>query len=127
MSSATLKSGRAAFGASATPKSGRAAFGASADLRDEVADWRPRWLTAQDPNTYTLTRFVFLRFLGLMYTVAFLVAANQMVPLVGAGGLEPAARFLENVEAQLGAGDAFVRLPTLFWLGASDAALYFVA
>jgi hypothetical protein len=94
---------------------------------DEIAELRPRWLPTRDTNTYTLTRFVFLRFLGLMYTVAFLVAANQLVPLVGAGGLQPAARFLDNVSAELGKSDAFVRLPTLFWLGASDTALYAVA
>src|SRR5258706_9051246 len=97
------------------------------DIQEEVAALRPRWLTTLDPHTYTLTRFIFLRFLGLMYTVAFLVAANQLVPLVGAGGLQPAARFLDNVSAELGPSEAFVRLPTLFWLGASDMALYVVA
>ena len=63
------------------------------ELPEEVAQWRPRWLTSLDTNTYTLTRFVFLRFLGLMYAVAFLVAVNQLVPLVGAGGLQPASHF----------------------------------
>ncbi len=93
----------------------------------EVALRRPRWLEGIDPNTYTLTGFVFVRFLGLMYAVAFLVAANQLVPLVGAAGLQPAARFLDDMSAELGAGQAMVRLPTLFWLGASDTALYVVA
>ena len=97
------------------------------ELPEEVAQWRPRWLTSLDTNTYTLTRFVFLRFLGLMYAVAFLVAVNQLVPLVGAGGLQPASRFLNAVSEQLGPGEAHVRLPTLFWLGASDTALYVVA
>jgi len=53
-------------------------------------------------------------FLGYDH-VAFLVAVNQMVPLVGAAGLQPAARFLDNVSDQLGPSEAFVRLPTLFW------------
>src|SRR5262249_16826622 len=97
------------------------------DAPPELRDLRPRWLTALDANDYALTRFVFLRFLGLMYAVAFLVAANQLVPLVGAQGLEPADRFLEAVSSRLGAGDAFVRLPTLFWLGVSDGALRFVS
>ena len=97
------------------------------ELPEEGAGLRPKWQSALDPNTYTLTRFVFLRFVGLMYTVAFLVAVNQLVPLVGAGGLQPAARFLDNVRDQLGPGEAWVRLPTLFWFGASDTALYVVA
>jgi hypothetical protein len=93
------------------------------EVDQEVFRMRPRWLTSFDPNTYSITRFVFLRFLGLIYTVAFLVACNQLVPLVGAGGLEPAARFLDNVKAELGASEAIWRLPTLFWFGVSDAAL----
>ncbi|MBX6326637.1 MAG: hypothetical protein IRY93_11440, partial [Chthoniobacterales bacterium] len=32
-------------------------------------------------NSYWLTRFVILRLLGFVYAVAFLVAANQLVPL----------------------------------------------
>jgi hypothetical protein len=93
------------------------------DAEEIVPRLRPRWLTSFDPNDYTLTRFVFLRFLGLMYTVAFLVAVNQLVPLVGSQGLEPADRFLENVSARLGSTGSFFRLPTLFWLGISDGAL----
>src|SRR5436853_6145447 len=93
----------------------------------EAKALRPRWLVSFDPHAYALTRFVFLRFLGLMYLVAFLVARNQLVPLVGAEGLEPADRFLAAVKAELGPGDAFVRLPTLFWFGISDGALYAVA
>jgi Lipase maturation factor len=84
---------------------------------------RPRWLRAFDPQSYVLVRFVFLRLLGVIYAVAFLVAVNQLLPLVGSGGLEPGALFLDNVKRQLGSGTAYLRLPTLFWLGASDMAL----
>ena len=41
------------------------------------------------PPTYWLTRFVILRLLGVLYAVAFLVAINQIVPLIGARGLLP--------------------------------------
>jgi hypothetical protein len=88
----------------------------------EVDAWRPRWLAASGQATYRLTRFVFLRFLGLIYTVAFAVACNQLVPLVGHHGLLPADQFLPRVKETLG-GEAVMRLPTLFWFGASDAAL----
>jgi lipase maturation factor len=75
------------------------------------------------PPTYWLTRFVFLRLLGLVYLVAFLIVANQFRPLAGEHGLLPAPRFLDAVAGAYGRGPAaFFRLPTLFWLGASDTA-----
>jgi hypothetical protein len=42
-----------------------------------------------DPPTYWLTRFVILRLLGVIYAIAFLVAINQVIPLIGADGLLP--------------------------------------
>ena len=44
---------------------------------------------AAPPATYRLTRFVFLRGIGFIYFVAFLCAANQVVPLLGQHGLLP--------------------------------------
>lgn len=73
--------------------------------------------------TYWLTRFVVLRLLGALYAVAFLVAINQIIPLIGAKGLLPVGNYLEQVSRALGPTGAFVRLPSLFWLGHSDAAL----
>ncbi len=77
---------------------------------------------SQEPS-YWLTRFVFLRMLGLVYSVAFLIVLLQWEPLLGSHGLLPAASFLEEVAGANGRslGTAF-RLPTLFWLGATDAA-----
>ena len=63
-----------------------------------VEAWRPRWLIALHEGTYGITRFVFLRFLGLIYVVAFAVAFNQLVPLVGHAGLLPAEQFLAQRE-----------------------------
>src|SRR6059058_1743821 len=72
-------------------------------------------------NSYWLTRFVILRLLGFVYAVAFLVAAQQLVPLIGEHGLTPATHFLANVQAQVGSRTAgILRLPTVFWLGISD-------
>jgi len=45
-------------------------------------------------NSYRLTRFVILRLLGFVYAIAFLVAAQQLVPLIGEHGLTPANHFL---------------------------------
>jgi hypothetical protein len=75
-------------------------------------------------NSYWLTRFVILRLLGFVYAVAFLVAAQQLVPLIGAHGLTPAAHFLERIRPQFeSSAQAFWHLPTLFWLGISDHTL----
>src|SRR5258708_8256247 len=74
--------------------------------------------------TYWLTRFLILRLLGAIYAVAFLVAINQVIPLIGANGLLPAGIFLRRVGDTLGStGAGFVRLPSLFWFAHSDQAL----
>jgi len=75
-------------------------------------------------NSYWLTRFVILRLLGFVYAVAFLVAANQLVPLIGEHGLTPANHFLNGIQTELGSRAAgVIHLPTLFWFGISDNAL----
>src|SRR5258708_8879041 len=75
-------------------------------------------------NSYWLTRFVILRLLGLVYAVAFLVAAKQLVPLIGENGLTPVTHFLNLVQTQLGSRSAgMLGVPTLFWFGISDDAL----
>jgi hypothetical protein len=112
--------------AARAPRKGAEAIAAGDPSDRDVDAWKPRWLAASHRATYRITRFVFLRFLGLIYTVAFAVASQQLVPLVGSDGLLPVAPFLERVKGALG-GEAWVRLPTLFWLGASDRALAAVA
>jgi len=78
--------------------------------------------------TYWLTRFVILRLLGAVYAVGFLVAINQVIPLIGTHGLLPVDAYLTQVSAALGsAGAGFVRLPSIFWLWHSDTALLTVA
>ena len=77
---------------------------------------------------YWLTRFVILRLLGFVYAVAFLAAANQIIPLIGAHGLLPLPLFLGRVREALGSTPAaFLRLPSLFWMAHSDGALVAVA
>src|ERR1051325_786963 len=75
-------------------------------------------------NSYWLTRFVILRLVGFVYAVAFLVAAQQLVPLIGEHGLTPATHFLANVQTQLGSGNAgILRGAKFFLFGISDTAL----
>lgn len=78
--------------------------------------------------TYWLTRFVILRLLGVIYAIAFLVAINQIVPLIGSDGLTPVAIYLKKISNVLGSDRAGVmRLPSVFWLWHSDTALLGVA
>jgi len=78
-------------------------------------------VAAVTPREYWLTRFVLLRFLGFLYFMAFLVAARQLVPLVGHDGLLPADDFLRRVPG------GFLELPSLFWMGISDGGLLTVS
>src|SRR5437867_13399798 len=79
-------------------------------------------------NSYWLIRFVILRLLGFVYAVAFLIAAQQLVPLIGEHGLTPANRFLASIHTQLGSDmTSMLRVPTLFWFGISDHALLIFA
>lgn len=60
--------------------------------------------------TYWLTRFVILRLLGFVYLTAFLVAAHQIVPLVGHEGILPADTFLERVAKHFGSVESGFRI-----------------
>ncbi|HEY1870393.1 MAG TPA: hypothetical protein VGG71_05005, partial [Chitinophagaceae bacterium] len=74
--------------------------------------------------TYWLTRFMILRSLGIVYAIAFLVAINQIIPLMGSHGLTPLPLYLKNITAALGSNwAASKRLPSLFWVWHSDTAL----
>jgi hypothetical protein len=78
--------------------------------------------------TYWLTRFVILRLLGVVYAVGFLIAVNQILPLIGSDGLLPIESFINRLRLALGSSfSGFLRLPSLFWLNHSDAALLVAA
>jgi hypothetical protein len=84
--------------------------------------------TERPATSYWLTRFVILRLLGCVYAVAFLVAAKQILPLIGSNGLLPVGLFLGRIQEALGSsGAGFFRLPSVFWLSHSDAVLQSVA
>ena len=78
--------------------------------------------------TYWLTRFAILRLLGLVYLTAFLVAAQQAVPLIGHDGLTPADLYLDRLVEHSGTRtEAFFERPTLFLFGISDGLIVTVA
>ena len=77
---------------------------------------------------YWLTRFMILRLLGCVYAVAFLAAAEQIVPLIGSDGLLPVGTFLGHVREVSGSTAAgFFRFPSLFWFSHSDGSLQVLA
>jgi hypothetical protein len=67
--------------------------------------------------TYWLTRFLILRLLGVVYAVAFAVAINQILPLIGSDGLLPVDNFLHHASGVI----------SIFRWDHSDAALLAVA
>src|SRR4029077_4506164 len=81
-----------------------------------ASGWFMRWSTSSFmPDGlpgYWYSRIVFERALALIYLVAFLVAVNQFVPLLGERGLLPAARFVREVP--------FRASPSLFYIRATD-------
>ncbi|HSH39361.1 MAG TPA: lipase maturation factor family protein [Chthoniobacterales bacterium] len=85
-------------------------------------------LLPEKRSSYWLTRFVMLRLLGALYAIAFLVAANQILPLIGSDGLLPIGNYLARVSDALGgSGAGFRKLPSIFWFNHSDTALLTVA
>ncbi len=86
-----------------------------------------RWWDQAVPTRYRITRQLFLRGLGIVYLSAFGSLAVQLDGLIGANGILPAAEYLERSRDLLGTGfDTYWRVPTVFWIDASDRALHTV-
>jgi len=86
------------------------------------------WKSSKSTSGYWLTRFVFLRFLGLMYFVAFISLATQVIPLIGDNGLLPADNLLSALETRFSGNlAAFVKVPTVFLFHFSDKFLLILA
>jgi hypothetical protein len=78
----------------------------------------------ESPGHY-LTRWLFLRLLGVIYLIAFASLGAQITGLVGQHGLLPAGEFLSWAHSNYGA-EAYRLLPTVFWIGSGDLALQIV-
>jgi hypothetical protein len=91
--------------------------------------WKQRWKALprwhwplMEPVPYQVSRWVFLRLLGLIYLCAFVSLWVQLDGLIGSSGILPAERLMELARAQL---DGRIQLfPTLLWFGASDGFLH---
>ncbi|GMR06577.1 MAG: lipase maturation factor family protein [Gammaproteobacteria bacterium] len=73
-------------------------------------------------DEYRLTSWLFLKFLALIYFVAFLSLAVQISGLAGPNGLLPFNELLTNTYRDTGP-NAWWLIPNVFWLDASDTAL----
>lgn len=72
-----------------------------------------------------LSRWIFLRALGLISLVAFVSFWVQARGLVGSAGILPLNEYLQAVRDQLGP-IRYWRCPTVFWLNSSDTAIHIV-
>jgi len=77
---------------------------------------------ARPAATWFRTRRLFLAGIGLVYAVAFLSLARQVEGLFESGGVQPVSAYLAWLRENGGPG-VWKRMPTLFWLDASDRTL----
>ncbi len=71
---------------------------------------------------FVVATTVFLRLVGVTFFFAFLSLATQVRGLIGAHGIEPAQSLVDAL-TRMGGARAYVLLPTVFRLDASNAAL----
>ena len=71
---------------------------------------------------YLITRWVFLRFIGLIYLLAFASLWAQIEGLIGSNGILPAADLM--AEARENIDGRYNLLPTLAWVSTSDSFLH---
>jgi len=69
--------------------------------------------------TYLISRWIFMRLLGVVYLIAFLSLLMQIPGLAGSHGISPAGEFLQAVKEQTGI-DRYWLFPTICWINSSD-------
>ncbi len=79
-------------------------------------------IPSQSGVTFTVSRWLFVRLLGVIYLIAFSSLGVQILGLVGEQGILPARDFLDRAWAAWGT-KALFQLPSLFWISTSDQAL----
>jgi len=77
-------------------------------------------------DEHQLTSWLFIKLLSVIYFIAFLSLAVQITGLVGSNGILPLNEHLD-LAFQLRGYEAFLYLPTLFWINSGDTALQIVA
>ena len=77
-------------------------------------------MPGNEPQTWRIARFVFLRALGVALWFGFLALLHQAPGLIGSHGITPLAE-------KLAGSGGFWRAPSLFWLSSSDGFVTAVA
>lgn len=77
------------------------------------------------PDTSFISRYLFLRILGLVFLVAFVSFWTQAAGLVGSRGILPAAELMSSARSQLSGIERIYFLPTLCWISATDMSIFF--
>ena len=83
------------------------------------------WGLDLEPPTFQIISWFFIKALALIYFFAFLSFAGQILGLVGSHGIIPANQYLKLAHEYYG-WNAFFKLPSLFWINASDIMLMLV-
>src|SRR5580658_8753249 len=78
-----------------------------------------------EQNSWYLTRWLFIRLMGLIYFMAFGSYAVQVLGLNGSHGVIPIADVLNAVKDQMGDERVLV-FPTLYWINSTDQFLQIV-
>ncbi|HET9236526.1 MAG TPA: lipase maturation factor family protein [Oligoflexus sp.] len=73
-------------------------------------------------DDFTLSLWIFLRALGIVYLCAFFSLAVQIRGLIGEEGILPLGDYLNEMRSHFGK-KAYRHLPTLFWFRSDDKAL----
>ncbi len=79
-------------------------------------------MTLTRGQRFEITETVFLKLFGLIYLIAFASLWPQVVGLMGANGVSPAAETMTAMRFDYG-WRAYLDVPSLFWFWRSDAAL----
>jgi hypothetical protein len=74
-------------------------------------------------SSFFLSRWFFLRLLGVVYLAAFVSLWTQVDGLIGSQGVLPVGRFLDRVQQAYGS-EACLWYPTLCWIDPGDSFLH---
>lgn len=106
-------------------KDGKEGKGQDEKAKVKEASFQPR------VQSFLVTKSVILRLLGLIYAVAFKVAYDQNLALLGSAGLTPVAERFELRKQQMGSSRAvegFMAAPSIFWfVSLNDDSMQLVA
>ena len=76
---------------------------------------------------YTISSWLFIRLIGIIYFIAFVSFGIQAYGLVGSHGIYPMSEFLQSIQhysqSTPGALNKWIFAPTLFWFSSNDTAI----